>query len=660
MQKKFTHFLLVISLLISFTTAKAQVIFSETFDNISGPTAGGAGTYVFPNGWLLANVDNRTPSGTVAYINDAWERREDFANNVSDSAAFSTSWYGPAGSADDWMWTPAINLTGTLPISLSWSAVTYDPDYRDGYEVRIMTVPPTGSTGNIGNMVTSSTVLFSIPEENATWTNRKASLSAFAGQQVYIGFRNNSTDKFILLIDNVKVEVEPEYDAQTSKEATYEYQQIPFNQVSTIALGASIKNGGSKAITNVNLKAEIYDSVNTMVYSALGTSVVNMPAGTESAFTIPSWSPSEPGIYTIKYFPVLDQTDQNPLNDTISKTLHISDSVFARDNGNVVGSLGIGASNGGYLGQSFTINNEVYLTSVTANFTRGYKDEKYAFVLWNTTGTEHKPNVIVASTDTLLYPSTDPLLTTVPIHGGKFLLAPGTYVVTAVEFDSTLALSQTDQTFTTGTVWVKWPSIPSGDWANAESFGASFGKSFYLRLNINTASAVPVRLISFTGAATSEGNKLQWKVGEQSGIEKYVIERSNDAIHFESIGSVDAIDQTTYTYQFNDANTSEDIHFYRLKIVENNKDNYSNIIRIENKSKYKTGLWPLPAKNFVTLQSNNSKLLNTRAILQTIDGKTLSEMVIDQLPFKIDISKFAKGMYFLRLSDDSVLKIIKE
>lgn len=660
MQKKFTHFLLVISLLISFTTAKAQVIFSETFDNISGPTAGGAGTYVFPNGWLLANVDNRTPSGTVAYINDAWERREDFANNVSDSAAFSTSWYGPAGSADDWMWTPAINLTGTLPISLSWSAVTYDPDYRDGYEVRIMTVPPTGSTGNIGNMVTSSTVLFSIPEENATWTNRKASLSAFAGQQVYIGFRNNSTDKFILLIDNVKVEVEPEYDAQTSKEATYEYQQIPFNQVSTIALGASIKNGGSKAITNVNLKAEIYDSVNTMVYSALGTSVVNMPAGTESAFTIPSWSPSEPGIYTIKYFPVLDQTDQSTINDTISKIINITDSVFARDNGNVVGSLGIGASNGGYLGQSFTINNEVYLTSVTANFTRGYKDEKYAFVLWNTTGTEHKPNVIVASTDTLLYPSTDPLLTTVPIHGGKFLLAPGTYVVTAVEFDSTLALSQTDQTFTTGTVWVKWPSIPSGDWANAESFGASFGKSFYLRLNINTASAVPVRLISFTGAATSEGNKLQWKVGEQSGIEKYVIERSNDAIHFESIGSVDAIDQTTYTYQFNDANTSEDIHFYRLRIVENNKDNYSNIIRIENKSKYKTGLWPLPAKNFVTLQSNNSKLLNTRAILQTIDGKTLSEMVIDQLPFKIDISKFAKGMYFLRLSDDSVLKIIKE
>ncbi len=659
MQKKFTHFLLVISLLISFTTAKAQVIFSETFDNISGPTAGGAGTYVFPNGWLLMNVDNRTPNAQVAYVNEAWERRENFKFNVNDSAAFSTSWYSPAGSADDWMWTP---LIGPLPANckLSWDAVAYDADYPDGYEVRIMTVLPTGGTGVIGNMVTSSTVLFSTTAENSTMTNREVSLSSYAGQKVYIGFRNNSTDKFILLIDNVKVQVETDYDAQVSKEVAYEYQQIPFNQVSTIALGASIKNGGSKAITNVNLKAEIYDSVNTMVYSALGTSVSNVPAGTESAFTIPSWSPSESGIYTIKYFPVLDQTDQSTINDTISKIINITDSVFARDNGNVVGSLGIGASNGGYLGQSFTINNEVYLTSVTANFTRGYKDEKYAFVLWNTTGTEHKPNVIVASTDTLLYPSTDPLLTTVPIYGGKFLLAPGTYVVTAVEFDSTLALSQTNQTFTTGTVWVKWPTNPLGDWANAESFGASFGKSFYLRLNINTASAVPVRLISFTGAATSEGNKLQWKVGEQSGIEKYVIERSNDAIHFESIGSVDAIDQTTYTYQFNDANTSEDIHFYRLKIVENNKDNYSNIIRIENKSKYKTGLWPLPAKNFVTLQSNNSKLLNTRAILQTIDGKTLSEMVIDQLPFKIDISNFAKGMYFLRLSDDSVLKIIKE
>lgn len=660
MKKKFTHFLWAIVLLISCTTAKAQTIFSETFDNISGPTAGGAGTYVFPNGWLLANVDNRTPNAQVAYINEAWERREDFSFNVADSVAFSTSYYSPAGGADDWMWTPAINLTGTSVKILSWSAVSYDLSYPDSYEVRIMTVPPTGSTGNIGNMVTSSTVLFSTAAENAAWINRKVDISSYNGNTVYIGFRNNSNDKFILAIDDIKVESIFVHDAETSAEIDYEYQQIPLSQASSISLGATIKNSGSENLTNLNLKAEVYNSLNTLVYSASGTSIASVaPPEAVNAFTIPSWAPSGSGIYTIKYFPVLAETDENTANDTLSKIIQITDSVFARDNGNVNGKLGIGAGQGGYLGQAFTITNEVYLTSVTAKFTRGYTSKRYALVLWNTTVTG-TPDALIASTDTLLYPSNDTLLTTVPVHGGKFFLTPGTYVITAVEFDSTLALATTDQSFTTGAGWVNWPTSPSGGWANMETFGASFAKPFYLRLNINTAAVLPVRIITFTGTGTSAGNKLQWKVGEQAGIQKYVIERSGDGIHFESIGSVDANNQIAYTYQFNDVNAFKGINFYRLKIVEINKENYSNIIRIDNKSKYETTLSPLPAKNFVILQSSNSKLLNTGAILKTIDGKAVRQLRINQLPFTIDISNFSKGMYFLQLNDKSVLKIIKE
>jgi hypothetical protein len=34
-------------------------LFSEDFDGISGPNAGGAGTYAFPSGWFLRNVDNK-------------------------------------------------------------------------------------------------------------------------------------------------------------------------------------------------------------------------------------------------------------------------------------------------------------------------------------------------------------------------------------------------------------------------------------------------------------------------------------------------------------------------------------------------------------------------------------------------------------------------
>lgn len=196
MQRRFTF---VSSLLSVSLAASAQItLFSEDFDGIGGPTAGGAGTYSFPTGWVLLNADNLTPDAAVSYVNAAWERREDFANNVADSAAFSTSWYAPAGTANDWMWTPAITLTSNC--QLSWNAIAYDPSFLDGYEVRVWTAggTPTSNTAQ-------STVLQTIAAENSTWTARTQSLAAYSGQTVRIGFRNNSIDKFLLLIDDVTV-----------------------------------------------------------------------------------------------------------------------------------------------------------------------------------------------------------------------------------------------------------------------------------------------------------------------------------------------------------------------------------------------------------------------------------------------------------------------
>lgn len=206
------HFIKSLLLILCFftsLTSYGQILFKETFDGVGGPTDGGPGTYKFPDGWLLRNSDGRSPDNNVKYINNAWERREDFNSNPTDSAAFSTSWYNPAGQADDWMWTPAIVLpSGENPIKLKWKAVTYDPLFRDGYEVRIMISPniPTGGTGDLGNQVTHSTLLWNTTAENSSWTDREVDLNAYKGRTVRIAFRNNSTDKFILAIDDVIVE----------------------------------------------------------------------------------------------------------------------------------------------------------------------------------------------------------------------------------------------------------------------------------------------------------------------------------------------------------------------------------------------------------------------------------------------------------------------
>lgn len=477
--------------LVTILSAKAQIIFSEDFDGISGPTAGGAGTYTFPSGWLLRNVDNGTSNTSVNYVNEAWERREDFANSVTDSAAFSTSWYTPAGTSNDWMWTPAFTVQPNTV--LKWNAVTYDASYPDGYEVRIMTSPstPTGGPGAIGNQITNSTQLFSIAAENSTWTARQLSLNAYAGQTVYIGFRNNSTDKFLLLIDDVIAEVQVANDLRVVSGTVGhgEYTIAPSTQLTTaqnILLKGSINNQGISAATNVALGCKV--SLNGAVIATIqSTTTAALASGATDPKTI-NYTPTQDGIYSFKFYPIMTAVDQTISNDTIVDPINLVVDPFLmrRDDGTVVGSLGIGAGNGGLVGQTFNFENAVDVESVSAYFTRGYVGTNLAGAIYNTNGAG-LPTTLFALTDTLVYPDDSARLYTMPISGGILNFPAGKYAFFAIEFDSTLALGNTTDIFTANTVFVSWPTNPNGAgvFSPVESFGGSFAKTFVIWPNFN-------------------------------------------------------------------------------------------------------------------------------------------------------------------------------
>ena len=465
----------------------AQVIFSEDFDGVPGQTTGGAGTYAFPNGWLLRNVDNSIPAGQVSYVNEAWERREDFGQNVLDSCVFSTSYYTPFGPADDWMWTPLISLPSNT--KLKWSARAYDAGYPDGYEVRIMTqssVPggPTGGPSNIGNQVSNSTLLFSTPAENVTWTNREVNLASYAGQSVWIAFRNNSNDKFILVIDDVEVEQIIDYDAEVSNFSSPEYTLIPLSQAvsNPIPFSGTLTNSGNLQLTGVAMNVSVTDATNTVVYNS-SSPTQTLAVGANANFSVAGFTPTYASTYTFKAYSTSLEVDQDNSNDTLSWTLEISDSVYARDNGNVTGALGIGAGNGGFLGQSFAINQADTVTSISLVFAQGYLGENYAALIWNTQN--GVPSSIIGGTDTLTYTVVTQQFNTVPVQG-VLILQPGEYVVTAIEFDSTVQLANTSEIYTPGKIWVDWPSNPQGTWANVEDFGSNFAKPFIIRPNFGS------------------------------------------------------------------------------------------------------------------------------------------------------------------------------
>lgn len=617
--------------------SSAQVVFSEDFDGIPTPTAGGAGTYAFPSGWFLRNVDNRTPAAAVSYVNEAWERREDFSFNVMDSVAFSTSWYSPAGAADDWMWTPMITLPAYTV--LTWNAVTYDASYPDGYEVRIMTSgPPTGGTGAIGNQITNSTVIFSTPAEATSWTSHSVNLSSYAGQSVYIGFRNNSNDKFLLLIDDVKVEVQINYDAMVTKpEFMSEYTEIPLQQAAPIPLTASIKNKGLLNLTSVKLKTNIYDAAHVLVASNLSPAFATLKPDSVRVFNSGFFTPSTAGNYTFEFVPVATETDMNLLNDTVKKTLIFTDTIYARDMGPAAGGIGIGAGNGGYIGNQFTINTATSLRSITYGVTKGYLGEKTACVVWSTTG--GVPSSIIASTDTITYPSIDPAIYTLQIHGGPVNLTPGDYVFTVVEFDSTVQISQTTDIFTTGKVWVFWPTIPSGNWTNVEAFGGTFSKSCVIRPNLYKCPVISggFSVVHSTCASCTEGSISFTPSG---GIEPYTFLWSNAATTQNISGLipgkyiVTVTDAMLCTYRDSAVveNTVGIKEISSTFLISPNPNNGSFSVIIDN---YTGKNGKIEIFNIIGEKIFETKLSNTGSINQ-----------------KIDVGEIAPGVYNMRLTDD--------
>ncbi|HMT00399.1 MAG TPA: choice-of-anchor J domain-containing protein, partial [Saprospiraceae bacterium] len=486
-QHHFTQIILLflfLAALISPNQLRSQILFSEDFDNVPGPTAGGPGTYVFPSGWTLVNVDNKIPDPGVVYVNDAWERREDFSFNVVDSAAFSTSWYAPQGAADDWMWTPVIGPL-TPNSLLSWNAVAYDPAFRDGYEVRIMVAPnvPTGSAGNLGNMVTNSTVLFSTSAENSTWTTRSVSLAAFAGQNVYIGFRNNSNDKFLLLIDDVVVENINNIDiSQFSFKPSSEFSTIPGFMNYPLVVEGTLKNIGFSSVSNPQMQARITDGGSMVVFNNTSTGgAASLAPNATVVKTLTNYSTTTPGIYNIEYIAKITEADEDTSNDTLSDAFEIVDSTFARDISPITGALGIGAGNGGYLGSEYYITADARMTSVGIYLNDLKAPGQYGLAVFK---------IQNGVPTTQLYAS--PAYTSggildsffiIPVDPPLSVSTNDSVVVCAVEIDSTLSVGTTQDIFTPGANWVNWPTSPFGGWANVEQFGVSFQRAFVIRPN---------------------------------------------------------------------------------------------------------------------------------------------------------------------------------
>ncbi|WMX12204.1 T9SS-dependent choice-of-anchor J family protein [Aureispira sp. CCB-E] len=184
----------ICSMTIFSQSSQAQVLYSEDFEGTGG---------VMPSGLTIIDNDGNANANVATF--DQWTLSGSTETGaVVDSVAAVTSWLDPAGASDDWLITPQVSGI-TSATSLAWEAVARDPNFADGYEVWV-TSTIAGASPVISDFTTGGTMVFNIAAEDTSFVSHMISLSSFAGQSIYVGFRNNSFDKFILEIDDIVIE----------------------------------------------------------------------------------------------------------------------------------------------------------------------------------------------------------------------------------------------------------------------------------------------------------------------------------------------------------------------------------------------------------------------------------------------------------------------
>lgn len=217
---------------------------------------------------VLYDVDGLTPHQNVAGYPNAWNVvNPTFGNGTN--VAVSTSWYTPVGIANDWMVTPQIQLPDSNVI-IRWEAKAQDASFRDGYIVYIST------TGNTPADFTE--ILYQTAAEQATWQTRQIDLADYAGQGVYVAFRNNSNDKFLLLVDNIFIGEQKQRDVSLSRVSANINRNTTLEGPRNVEI--TVQNFGLEAITSID--ATWHFNGESMTHKETG---LNIASGASVTFT---------------------------------------------------------------------------------------------------------------------------------------------------------------------------------------------------------------------------------------------------------------------------------------------------------------------------------------------------------------------------------------
>jgi hypothetical protein len=175
-------------------------------------------------------------------------------------------------------------------------------------------------------------------------------------------------------------------------------------------------------------------------------------------------------------------------------------------------------------------------------------------------------------------------------------------------------------------------------------------------LCISPGCVLATTLTDFSVRSDKCNANLNWAAVDEIELKNYEVQTSNDGTVFKTIATIHPTNASNYSFE-NTATSGKS--FYRLKLNDkNNTFTYSKIIPVTvNCDNGSVNVYPNPVSDMLHVNVSSNAL--NRAVIYNASGKNISTTILQNGDNMIDIKNLPKGMYVVKVLNDTDSKIYK-
>jgi hypothetical protein len=179
-------------------------------------------------------------------------------------------------------------------------------------------------------------------------------------------------------------------------------------------------------------------------------------------------------------------------------------------------------------------------------------------------------------------------------------------------------------------------------------------------IEIDNIGNLPVELTTFTAKAEGTTNRLLWETASEENNSHFEVERSTNGVDFEKTGTVEGNGTIVEVSNYNFVDeTPATVSYYRLRQVDfDGNFEHSNVVMVkrDNIMNNDVTLYPVPVKDRLTVQYATATDEDVIITVIDVTGRKLITKTVNAVEgenqFHIDFTELPAGSYFVRLQSD--------